>query len=208
MPFDLNGIVLGVRLWIWLYLLFSIAAFSIILFKFFKERIKKKYYEWRFPEKLLKVVMHYKSGYFKEFWRLIPDTEEFIIEGKIYKFSDKKVLKDNDFYVRKKENNLYAVIDGKEYNINDRHKLIYRWRSYPEIHYFFNIPAPIDFDMSEQALEFSSKQLQEFKDNDLFSKLLTMDTEKTMLLFILILGILNALITAVILAKIMGWLDK
>ena len=208
LEFIFAGSWLGVRGWIWGYLAFSVAVFIFVLIWFYKEKIRKKYYEIRFPEKLLKVVIHFKSGYFKEYWRLIPDTEEFIIDSKIYKYSDKKVLKDNEFYLRKKNAALKAVVDGKEYDINDKCKLIRRWRSYPEIHYFFNIPIPIDFDLSSKSLEFSSKQLQEFKDNDLFGKLLSLDAEKNMLVFLLVMAIINILISAFILAKIMGWLDK
>jgi hypothetical protein len=207
--FDFNSVLWGVRMWIWWYLLLSIFLFSFVVIYFYKEKIKKIYYQTRYPEKLIKIIMHYKSGYFKEYWRIIPDkNEEFLIEGRVYKFSDKKILRDNDFYLRKKNNELYANIDGKKYNINDKNKLIYRWRSYPELHYFFNIPVPIDFDLSEKSLEFSSEQMQEFKDNDLFAKLLTMDTQKSMLVFIFVMGIINLLISALIFAKQMGWLDK
>lgn len=205
---DLSARLWGVHLWIWIYLALSVVMFLFVLVYFYKEIIRKKYYEIRFPEKLLKIVMHYKSGYFKEYWRMIPETEEFVIDSKIYKYSDKKVLKDNEFYLRKKNAEITATIDGKEYNINDKCKLIKRWRSYPELHYFYNIPLPIDFDMSDKALEFSSKQMQEFKENDLFSKLLTLDNQNNILTFILILGVLNMLVSIFVLAKIMGWLNK
>lgn len=151
-------------------------------------------------------MLHYKNNYFKEYFRLIPDTKEFVLEGKSYQYDDKSVLRDNDFFVRKKKGELFVRIDGKEYNINNRLKLIKKWRSYAEVHYYFNVPTPIDFDMSRKALNFSSKQLQDFKDNDLFAKLLTLDTEKNMLFFILIVSILSLITSGVCLAKLMGWL--
>lgn len=204
----LNETLWGVRLWIWFYLVFSLSVFIFVVIYFFKERLKKGYYSIKYPEKLLKIVIHYSSNYFKEYWRIIPDNEEFEIEGRLYKYSDKLILKDNDFFLRKKDNKLYAHLDGKDYEVTERYKLLYRWRSYPELHYFFNNPTPIDFDLSKKSLEFSSKQLQEFKDNDLFAKLLTMDTQKSMLMFIFMLVILNFILSMVIFAKQMGWLDK
>lgn len=198
----------GVRIWIWFYLAFSVSVFIFVVIYFFKERLKKNYYIIKSPEKLLKIVVHYSSNYFKEYWRIIPDNEEFELEGRLYKYSDKAILKDNDFFLRKKDNKLYAHVEGKVYEITEKSKLLYRWRSFPELHYFFNNPIPIDFDLSKKSLEFSSKQLQEFKDNDLFAKLLTMDTQKTMLMFIFLLSVLNLLLSMFIIAKQMGWLDK
>lgn len=198
---------LGVRVWIWLYLILSILLGIMVVVYWFREAIRREYYQFRFPEKLLKVVIHYKNNYFKDFWRLIPDNNEFILEGKAYQYSDKKVLKDNDFYLRKVKDKIKVVIDNKEYDINDKLKLLKKWRKYAEIHYYHNCPVPIDFDMSKKLLDFSSKQLQDFKDNDLFAKLLTLDTEKNMLMFILILGIINTIASVLMFAKMMGWIE-
>lgn len=204
----LNDYLWGVRVWIWMYLMFSVFLFLFVLIYFYKERIRKKYYEVRWPEKLLKIVIHYKSGYFREFWRLIPENEDFKIEGKLYKYTDKSIIRDNEFYIRKKDFKLIAKVEGKEYNINDKQKLIKRWRSYPELHYFFDVPVPMDFDMTKKVIEFSSEQLQQFKENDLFAKLLRLDTERSMLTFVIVLGVLNLLLSLFIVAKLMGWLDK
>lgn len=203
---NLDNRWLGVRIWIWLYLCLSIVLLIVVAIYWYREAIRRTYYQIRFPEKLIKVVVHYKSNYIKEFYRLIPETKEFNLNGMSYQYDDKSVLKDNDFFVRKKEGKLIVKVEGKEYNINKKLLLIKKWRSYPEVHYYFNVPVPIDFDLSKKALNFSSKQLQDFKDNDLFAKLLTLDTEKNMLFFILVLGILNAIVSGVILAKIMGWI--
>lgn len=203
---NLSAVYWGVRLWIWLYLLLSILLVGVVALYWYRETIRRTYYQIRFPEKLLKVIIHYKNNYFKEYYRLIPDDKMFILESKSYQFDDKNILKDNDFFVRKKEARLIAKIDGKEYNINNKLKLIKKWRSYAEIHYYFNVPTPIDFDMSKKALAFSSKQLQDFKDNDLFAKLLTLDTEKNFLFFILVVSILSLIVSGINLAKTMGWL--
>jgi hypothetical protein len=202
----INGYFLGVRIWIWLYLLFSIVMFIIILVKFFKERIRKKFYELRYPEKLLKVVIHYKSNMFKEYWRIIPNSKEFRIEEKLYHYTDKAVLRDNEIFGTKKGLDIKVSIDGKEYNILDNYKQVKRWRAYPEVHFFFNCPSPIDFDLSGKEIDFTSQHLEEFKENDLFTKLLTMDTQKSIMVFLLVVGIINLLATVIVLSKIMGWL--
>ena len=204
---DLGATWLGVRVWIWLYLVLSLILVGAVAIYWYRESLKRTYYQIRFPEKLLKIVVHYKNNYFKEYFRLVPDNKEFVLESKSYQYDDKSVLRDNNFFIRKKKAQLVAVIDGKEYDINSKLKLIKKWRVYAELHYFFNIPTPINFDMSKKSLSFSSKQLQDFKDNDLFAKLLTLDTEKNMLMFILIVSILGLIVGGVILAKIMGWLE-
>jgi len=196
----------GVSMWIWLYFLFSIFAGLGVAIYFYRERLKKKYYEMRFPEKLLKVVIHYKSGMFKEYWRIIPDGASFILEGKEYQYSNKNVMRTSDFFIKNSDKKHYVEILGKKYEIHDLLKIKKRFSNYPEIHYFFNVPSPISFDMKNKKIDFSAKQLQEFKENDLFAKLLTLDTEKQIQMIILACVVINALISIVILSKMMGWL--
>jgi hypothetical protein len=199
--------IFSVSIWIWLYFLFSIFAGIFVAIYFFRERIRKKWYELRFPEKLIKIIIHYKSNYFKEYWRLIPDDKKLIIEGKSYNYTDKSVIRSSDAFVKKdKKDNYYVTILGKKYNINDKYKLKKRWNKYPEIHYYFNLPLPINFDMSNKKIEFSSKQMEEMKENDLFAKLLTLDTERRNQILIMIVVIINLLATLLILAKIMKWI--
>ena len=57
--------LLGVKLWIWLYFALSIMGGMTVLIFWFREKVRRKYYELRFPEKLIKIVIHYKSGLFK-----------------------------------------------------------------------------------------------------------------------------------------------
>jgi len=201
-----TGLFLGVRIWIWLYFLFSMFMGLFVAIYFFKERIKRKYYEIRYPEKLIKTVIHYKSGMFKEYWRIIPDDNFLKCEGKIYNFLNTNLIKGNDLFIDKEKDKSKIQINGNTYELKDFSIIKKRWRKYPEIHYFFNSPNPIFFDVGKKKVDLSSKQLESFKENDLFAKLLTMETEKRILTILLIMMIINTIGTILIFAKLMGWL--
>lgn len=206
----LSVVIWGVKLWIWLYLGFSLLALSSIAIIFFKEEIRKKYYIIKYPEKLIKVVIHYPNNIFKEFWRLIPDTEFLNVDGKAYKYDAKKASKDSDIFAElnkgSKEKGYYVKVNGKKYEIDALKGIKYRWRKYPELHYFYNSPAPIDFNAVNKKIDINGSLLEEFKENDLFVKLLTIETEKNMLMIIMITTIIGTIASVVVLAKIMGWL--
>lgn len=199
---------LGVKVWIWLYFFLSIVLGSFVILYWHREKIRRKYYEIRFPERIIKVVLHYKSGFFKEFFRLMPDDNLFVINGKDYHFDSEEILRDNDFFVRKNKKKTETVvkIEGVEYIITDLYKLRKKKRDYPELHYFYNIPKPIQFDYKEKDIKLSAKQLNLFQENDLFSKLLTLDTQRNIFIILMILMIANFLVTFILLAKNMGWI--
>jgi hypothetical protein len=178
-----------------------------VLIWFYKELIRKKYYEIRFPEKLIKVVIHYKGGMYKRYWRLVPDDNIFNIGQKQYQFDDKQILKDNDFYSRSVAGKEKLKIEGKEYDLIQSFAIKYRWEKYPELHYFYNCPLPIMYDLNTKSIKFTSAQLNLFKENDLFNKLLTLKDDANIIMILLVLGVINALISAFILAKSMGWLE-
>lgn len=196
---------LGVRIWIWAYLLFSWLFVVGWVIYWRREYIREKYYKIRFPEKVIKIVIHYKTGLFTEFWRLIPDLKYFIFNSKQYLYHDKKVIKENDFFI-KGDKKLTATIDGKDYNLNEKLKIKGKKRKYPEIHYFYNNPNPIDFDFSDTKAELSSKELQQFKDNDLFLKLLTLSDTESKIMILMIICIGNLIVSLFLLAKVMGWI--
>jgi len=204
----LNNLWLGVRIWIWLYFALSLIFIIVVGIWWYRESIRRKYYEIRFPEKLLKVVIHYKTGYFKEFYRLIPDKNAFSILGMDYHFTDKDIIRDNDFFVKnkKKKNSTVVKVEGKEYEINDLYRIRKKSRDYPEIHYFYNIPHAIKFEIKAKDIKLSAKQLNIFQENDLFAKLLTLDSQMNMFVFLILLGVVNAIISMIILAKMMEWI--
>ncbi len=202
----LNIMFLGARLWLWLYLLFSILMGVGVSAYIFREVLKRKWYEARWPEKLIKVVIHYKSNYYKEFWRLIPEEKFLRIENKIYTYSDEDILRENDLIAGKKDNKIIFRVGTKEYELNDIYKIKNRWKHYPEIHYFYNNPIPIQFENTVKGLKLSSHLLAEFKKNDLTAKLLSLQEERNLLTFLMILGVINLLATVFIISKLQGWI--
>lgn len=204
--------LLGVSFWIWCYFLLSILLGLGVIAYINREKLRKKYYDFRFPEKVIKVMIHYKSNQYKRYWRVIPDVDFFKIDGKTYNYSDSNVLKENDFFMLEgKDYPIIKVKDGKEkkeykYLFKRLYGLKERKRKYMQIHYWFNDPNPIGFDFDQRKIDLNSTQLQTFKDNDLFAKLLTLESEKKlmMLLFILVVG--NLIATVFILARMMEWL--
>ena len=201
----LNSTFLGARVWLWLYLLLSILMGVGVSIYIFREILRKKWYEVRWPEKIIKVIIHYKSNYYKEFWRLIPEEKFLKIESKIYNYSDDLILRENDLLAGKKDNKIIFRIGNKEYQLNDIYQIKNRWKHYPEIHYFFNSPAPIQFEYDNKKIRLSSYLLEEFKKNDLTGKLLSLKEEKNLLTFLMIMMVINLLATVFIIAKMMGW---
>lgn len=197
----------SIRWWIWLYFLFSILMGLFVGIYWKREALKKFYYLARFPERIIKVFIHYNTSIYNIYWRLIPDNGIFKINNKIYKYNDKDVLKENDFFADKRANKKTIIkVDGQEYNFEDIALIKLKGGKYPEIHYFYNNPKPLNFDLSEDELKFSSKQMHDFEKNDLFTKLLTLSQERTTMMIVMIICIINSIINFVVLAKLMGWL--
>jgi len=198
---------LGVRVWIWFYFFFSIVAGIAIALYWKREDLKRILYQVRFPERVVKVIIHYKSGLYNVYWRLIPDKDFFKIVGKKYFYHDNLVLKENDFFVDKdKRKEEYIIVDGMKFSFNDVFNIKQKGEKWTEIHYFYNNPKPLSFDLSNETLEFSSQDMTDFEENDLFSKLLTLTQEKQTMIVLMVIVIINAIATFVILAKMMGWL--
>lgn len=200
-----NNTFLGVRFFIWLYFMIGVVALGSGLIYWYRETIRRKYYELRFPEKIIKVVIHYKTGIFREYFRLIPDDYTINVDGKSYNYNDKAILKIEE--ILKEENKgLYAIIDGKKYPVIKENIIKKRRSNHPEIHFFYNVTTPINYDFEKLNAEFSAKEQQDFKENDLFQKLLTLEDEKKLLKFILIVTIITLLGVGFIVAKLMEWI--
>lgn len=204
----LDGSLWGVRVFIWLFFAVAVFLFCFVVLYFFREKLNEKYLKMRWPERVVKVVIHYPgSQYYMEFWRLIPDREDFKLDGKLYLYSDDVVLKQNQSYAYTKEDRLVINIEGKEYNLEGNYKIKRRWDRWAEIHYINNVPNPINFmDIDSSSIKFTSKDLETFKENDLFQKLLSLTGEKNMLIFCILLGGANLIASLFIISKLMGWL--
>lgn len=198
---DLSARVWNIALWIWFYFFIQVVMIIGIMIYLFRERVRKTYYKVRFPEKLIKVVVHYKTGQYREYWRVIPDEKTFSVGGKRYEFSDKSLIKENEFFTVNETDKTIIKAGNKKYLLEDELKIKKRRGKYPEIHYFYNVPSPIRFDYSGKDIKLSSAQLEEFQENDLFKKLLTLREEQRLLLFILIISMIGALASILVALK-------
>lgn len=197
----------GVRWWIWFYFAFSILVGLGVMLYWKREDIIRIYFQTRFPERVVKVVMHYKSGMYSNYWRLIPDDNLFKINNKTYEFTDKEILKENDFFSLKEKNKKTIInIEGKKYNFEDLALINQKGRKWSEVHYFFNNPKPLSFDFTADNLDFTSKQMTDFEQNDLFVKLLTLEQEKKTLIMLIVMVAFNLFMTIFIIAKMMGYI--
>jgi hypothetical protein len=102
----------------------------------------------------------------------------------------------------------FFEVEGKKYDFIALCKIKQRGTIYPEIHYFDNNPTPITFNIKTQEIDFTSLELEEFEKNDLWRKLLTLEGEKSLMIIIMILGIVNVLASLLIISKIFGLFDK
>jgi hypothetical protein len=172
-----------------------------------REIIKEKYYKLRWPERAIKIVIHYPGTIYRVFWRLIPDREDFSLDGKRYLFDDQKILRENDFYVQQKDGQLIAKVENKSYFLEDKLRIKKKGTIYPELHYIFNVPYPIDFSSIDKGvIEFTALEVQDFKDNRLFEELLTLEGKKNLMILILMVAIGTFLLTIVDFAFARGWI--
>jgi len=198
---------LGIKLWIWIYFLFSILAGATIAGIYFKEQIKGKYYKIRFPEKVIKIFLHYNTNLYKVFWRLVPENNFFEMENGRYLFDSETVLKENDFFATKdKRDKTIIKLEGNKYEFEKLMMIKQKGEKYPEVHYFYGNPRPLSFNLSDKELTFSAKDMSEFEKNDLFVKLLTLSQERQTMFIVMIISGLNLLATMFIIAKMMGWI--
>jgi len=198
---------LGVRWWVWIYFLFSVFVGLGIGIYWKREALKRIYYTTRFPERTIRVIIHYKSSMYNIYWRLIPDNNLFKINNKVYEFNDNEILRENDFFSTKdKREKTIINIKGNKYEFEDLMLIKQKGVKYPEIHYFYNNPKPLSFDFTNENLNFTGKQMSDFEQNDLFTKLLRLNQERNTLLILILICAFDCVINLFTLAKMMGWI--
>ena len=197
----------AVRWWIWLYFAFSIIVGIAVALYWKREEVIRIYFQTRFPERVVKVFVHYKSGLYNTYWRLIPDNNLFKINNVTYEFNDKEILKENDFFsLKEKSEKTIIKIKGKKYNFEDLALINQKGRKWSEIHFFYNNPKPLSFDFTNEKLDFTGKQMTDFEDNDLFTKLLTLEQENKKITILIVMSAFNLFMTIFIIAKMMGYI--
>lgn len=222
-----TDVLFGVHLWIWILVVFSASFFIAVILYWQRERLRKFYYTLRYKERVLKVIIHFPSRLYKVYWRLIPSDGVFTVDKKDYVYDAKLIEQEDDFFVDMRDTDnkkLYIVKnlfvkkdkDGKqriklgkliEKEYSTEFDIRQKGKKYSEVHYVYNNPQPITFDYETGKLDMTGEQLKEFKDNNLFMKLLTMQGQKNLMMFIILLGIFNAGVSLFLLAKEMGWIE-
>lgn len=227
----LTNEVFGVRLWIILYFFFSQVMLVLAVAFWQRERIRKLYYTVRHPEKVIKVIIHYPTGLYRIFWRIIPPDDIFKLEKSMYVYDKLSVKKEDDFFaVQSKDTDSKIIVvrnvfvkevekkgkikevirlgDGEEVTFNKFFTIApHRGKKYAEIHYIYNNPTPINFNYSTGKLDFSATALKTFKDNDLVTKLLTLKAERNLMMILMFMVIGNLLLSLFIISKMMGWIQ-
>ena len=170
---------------VWIIMGFQIIAPLSFSIYFYRELIRKKWYEIFNPEKIIHIIIHFPSNKIKEYWRLIPPTKEWVIGQLLYFYKDNELLKPNE--VLTSEKNIYvAEIDGQKYNLDVKNLERKRFAKYPQIHFYNGIPSPLSFDFKNKKVELSSHDLLKFQKNDLMKKLLSLEEEMNLLKLILL----------------------
>lgn len=199
---------------------------------YYRERIRGRIYKIRWPEKVIKVVMHYKGTHlYKVFWRVIPNKKSFKLDGEKYFYMGSAVVKANDYFCDWNEENLICRIPDavkqkrivkdvktgqdtifeettySEYDLGDVYKIRRKEDKWPEIHFIYGCPVPVDWEsLDDGQIKLNSKVLQEMTENDQVVRLLTLDTQKSLLILVMVAVVFNTLLTGFLLAKNMGWI--
>jgi len=201
--------IFGARLFLWAYLMLSFIAGCVPIIYFNREKLRKKYYEIRFPEHLLILNIVYPAGYLRRFYRLIPDLSDktFLIDHGIYNFNEEAILRKNEWYARHKDGYLIAVCDGKEYNLNLELGIKERWDKWPELWYKFGNPWPIDFyKTSPNILAFNNSDFERFKQSKKLNEIYSALTQDNLMIFVLVILVIVLIVCGVTLGKTMGWI--
>lgn len=160
--------------------------------------------KWRLKrfdyEKVLRIIIHYEGNKTKTFYRTIPSSKEININDTMYSYDDKSVLKSFDkFAIYDQKEKLYIVkVDDKKYRVEPDN--INKEKEDDDIitvHYWHNVPTPINFEVKKKELELSAYQMQQMKINDLFAKLLRLDEQNMLLMIIIIICVVALILVGV-----------
>lgn len=182
----------------------SVLALSVSYASLKREQIKRWWYKNISIHKTVKLVMHYDTTRTKVFYRLIPEDKVFNIDGSMYHYDKDATIKHEDLFAirdtKDKKNNekIYFQVEGQKYNFDlrsfEKMSQMFGNDNIVEIHYWHNIPTPINFDVKKKDLILSAKQMNDMKVNDLFAKLLRLEDQNMMMMIILICVIVVILI--------------
>jgi hypothetical protein len=181
---------------------------------------------FKFPHKIIRIIVRYPANKYDTIFRLLPDSRRLNIDDGEYYMTENDLSKNKDLF----DKMVYRTSDKKiAFNYEPELKLLkgtkletqkHRKTYYidesmitrqkdddkmPTLEYWFNSPSPILFNFDASEIQLTSKQLKEYKENDLVSKLLRLNDEKMMFMLLMIITGINLIVTIFILSKIMGW---
>lgn len=200
-----DNMLFGVHIGVW-FLLFGtiIVIMGIVLF-FLRERLKEYYYKWRWPERVIKICIHYSpSRFYKTFWRLIPPRGQFEIRGQIYRYDADKVIKEEDYLAEERGEDYFIKANGKEYKI-DLNKVIGKKGGWPELHYPYNCPEAFDYaTYKTDGFNISGSKINDLVKSDLWEKALNLSGQNALIAVCIVLGVINLFLSILIVSKVMG----
>lgn len=196
---------LTIHIGVWILLFGTILIILGVVLYFSRERLREYYYKWRWPERVIKVCIHYSpSRFYKTFWRLIPPRGQFEIKGQIYRYDERAVIKEEDYLAEERGQDYFIRAEGKEYKI-DLNKVVGRKGGWPELHYPYNCPEPYDYaTYKTDGFNISGSKINDLVKSDLWEKALNLAGQNALLAVCIILGVINLFISIVIASKVMG----
>lgn len=188
--------------------------------------ITKQVYLFKYPHKVIRIIVRFPGNRYDTIFRLLPDSRRLNIDDGEYYMTENDLAKNKELFEKivYKTSNKKIVFQYtpeakflKDVKLKDKsfdktyyidENMICKQKDddrMPTLEYWFNSPSPIFFNFDASEIQLTSKQLKEYKENDLVSKLLRLNDEKMMFMLMIIISGINLLISVFILAKIMGW---
>lgn len=168
------------------------------------ERIQR----WRLkifvPHRLIRVTIHYDTTRTKSFYRMIPADKIFVIDDVRYHYDKESTVKPEDIfaqYDKKDKKQIILTVNGKKYKYDlnnlEKRTQLFGEDNCLEIHYWYNISTPINFDVKKKDVILSARQMQDMKKNDLFAKLLRLEDQDMLIMIILFIVIVAVIIAGI-----------
>ena len=180
----------SVHMWIYLFIIASMLMLAGVMLYVFREWFNLKWLELTKPHKLLKILIHYPGGMVTKHYRPIPLRHKFEMGSENYYFDKAAIakyqLQDPDL----EHEHFKFIVDGKAYEYESSLRIKYRWDSYPELHYFYGNPYPVNWSQSYEAGKLNSVEDSDMDASNLFTKLLTYsETKQTLEILMILIGI-------------------
>jgi hypothetical protein len=206
---NLQTYILGARLIYWLYLAMTLLFAGGVVLYVAREWLLKKFYSVKSPEKLIKCVVVYPGKWIRNFYRLIPDSGFNSLPGGAYNYTEKAVYRNRDIFAYNNQGGLKVDLDNMPYFLKLEKAYKKRFEPWPEIHYIYGNPLPVDYDMAikkdeSPAILFNSSDLERLKKSTILTQIYNAMSGANLLAVAIILLIILLILNAVGLANSAG----